>query len=151
MGDLDTWMDESFVKSLFQNSTGDTVNVKIIRDRNSGYVHVFSSPFPYPAATVQHLLPLAVSTILPDRHGRVSAQVSEAAFVRWYPTHLCIPLHRSFVPSFGVGGPPLTKLIPNASFPPSLLVPDPQPSFARRGSVLISCVLASCDTGHSLP
>lgn len=36
MGDLDTWMDESFVKTLFQNQTGDPVNVKIIRDRNSG-------------------------------------------------------------------------------------------------------------------
>lgn len=38
MGDLDTWMDEAFVKTLFSNSTGDPVNVKIIRDRNSGYV-----------------------------------------------------------------------------------------------------------------
>lgn len=29
MGDLDSWMDEQFIKSLYQNQTGD-VNVKII-------------------------------------------------------------------------------------------------------------------------
>lgn len=36
MGELDNWMDEQFIKTLFQNQTGDAVNVKIIRDRNSG-------------------------------------------------------------------------------------------------------------------
>lgn len=49
MGDLDNWMDETFVKSLFNNSTGDTVNVKIIRDRSSGYVLLFlflNAPLP---------------------------------------------------------------------------------------------------------
>ncbi|PSR81283.1 hypothetical protein BD289DRAFT_372831 [Coniella lustricola] len=48
MGDLDTWMDESFVKSLFQNQTGDIVNVKIIRDRNSGNAGYCFVEFPGP-------------------------------------------------------------------------------------------------------
>lgn len=49
MGDLDTWMDEAFVKTLFSNQTGDVVNVKIIRDRNSGYVTIsFLSLYPAP-------------------------------------------------------------------------------------------------------
>lgn len=36
MGDLDSWMDESFIKTVFQNATGEQVSVKIIRDRQSG-------------------------------------------------------------------------------------------------------------------
>ncbi|KAK7734793.1 hypothetical protein SLS63_004213 [Diaporthe eres] len=48
MGELDSWMDEQFIKSLYQNQTGDNVNVKIIRDRgtgNAGYCFVeFPSP-----------------------------------------------------------------------------------------------------------
>lgn len=36
MGELDSWMDEQFIKSLYQNQTGDNVNVKIIRDRGTG-------------------------------------------------------------------------------------------------------------------
>lgn len=36
MGDLDSWMDEAFVKTVFGNAIGDTVSVKIIRDRQSG-------------------------------------------------------------------------------------------------------------------
>lgn len=38
MGDLDNWMDEAFIKTVFGNAIGDTVSVKIIRDRQSGYV-----------------------------------------------------------------------------------------------------------------
>lgn len=30
MGELDSWMDEQFIKSLYQNRTGDNVNIKII-------------------------------------------------------------------------------------------------------------------------
>lgn len=36
MGDLDSWMDESFIKTVFVNATGEGVSVKIIRDRQSG-------------------------------------------------------------------------------------------------------------------
>lgn len=36
MGDLDTWMDETFIKTSFASATGEQVSVKIIRDRQSG-------------------------------------------------------------------------------------------------------------------
>lgn len=36
MGELDSWMDEQFIKTLYQNQTGNDVNVKIIRDRGTG-------------------------------------------------------------------------------------------------------------------
>lgn len=42
MGDLDNWMDENFIKGAFGTAMGDQVSVKIIRDRQSGYV--LSSP-----------------------------------------------------------------------------------------------------------
>lgn len=38
MGDLDNWMDENFIKGAFGTAMGDQVSVKIIRDRQSGYV-----------------------------------------------------------------------------------------------------------------
>jgi hypothetical protein len=38
MGEMEGWMDENFVKNLFQTSMGETVQVKVIRDRSSGYV-----------------------------------------------------------------------------------------------------------------
>ena len=31
-------MDENFIKGVFLSSTGETVNVKVIRDKNSGLV-----------------------------------------------------------------------------------------------------------------
>ena len=37
MGDLDPWMDENFVKQIWQQF-GEHVNVKMIRDKFSGYV-----------------------------------------------------------------------------------------------------------------
>lgn len=48
MGDIDSWMDENFIFSLFAH-TGEVVNVKIIRDRQSGQSHgygfvYFTSP-----------------------------------------------------------------------------------------------------------
>lgn len=36
MGEMEGWMDENFVKNLFQTSMGETVQVKVIRDRSSG-------------------------------------------------------------------------------------------------------------------
>lgn len=48
MGELEPWMDENFIKGVFLSATGETVNVKVIRDKNSGnagYCFVeFSSP-----------------------------------------------------------------------------------------------------------
>ncbi|KYK59018.1 hypothetical protein DCS_00145 [Drechmeria coniospora] len=48
MGELEPWMDENFIKGVFLSSAGETVNVKVIRDKNSGnagYCFVeFNSP-----------------------------------------------------------------------------------------------------------
>ncbi|KAI9903729.1 hypothetical protein N3K66_000258 [Trichothecium roseum] len=36
MGELEPWMDENFIKGVFLSASGETVNVKVIRDKNSG-------------------------------------------------------------------------------------------------------------------
>lgn len=38
MGELLPWMDENFIRTLFQTALNEIVQVKIIRDRHSGYV-----------------------------------------------------------------------------------------------------------------
>lgn len=38
MGELAGWMDENFVRNIFTTSMSENVQVKIIRDRHSGYV-----------------------------------------------------------------------------------------------------------------
>lgn len=38
MGELAGWMDEGFIRTLFQSTLNENVQVKIIRDRHSGYV-----------------------------------------------------------------------------------------------------------------
>ena len=38
MGELAGWMDEGFIRSVFQSTMNENVNIKIIRDRHSGYV-----------------------------------------------------------------------------------------------------------------
>lgn len=43
---MEGWMDENFVKNLFSTVLGETVQVKVIRDRNSGYVSTPASCFP---------------------------------------------------------------------------------------------------------
>ena len=35
---MEGWMDETFVKGVFSTVLGENVQVKVIRDRNSGYV-----------------------------------------------------------------------------------------------------------------
>ena len=37
MGELAGWMDEGFIRSVYQSAMNENVNVKIIRDRHSGY------------------------------------------------------------------------------------------------------------------
>lgn len=37
MGELEPWMDENFIKGVFLSAAGEGVNVKVIRDKNSGY------------------------------------------------------------------------------------------------------------------
>ncbi|KAL2255868.1 hypothetical protein VTK26DRAFT_2559 [Humicola hyalothermophila] len=48
MGEMEGWMDENFIKNVFQTVLGEAVQVKVIRDRNSGnagYCFVeFSTP-----------------------------------------------------------------------------------------------------------
>ncbi|KAH8890427.1 RNA-binding domain-containing protein [Thozetella sp. PMI_491] len=36
MGEMEGWMDETFIKNIFQTVLGEAVQVKVIRDRNSG-------------------------------------------------------------------------------------------------------------------
>lgn len=36
MGELEPWMDENFIKGVFVSTAGENVNVKVIRDKNSG-------------------------------------------------------------------------------------------------------------------
>jgi RNA recognition motif-containing protein len=36
MGEMEGWMDETFIKNVFQTVAGENVQVKVIRDRNSG-------------------------------------------------------------------------------------------------------------------
>jgi len=36
MGEMEPWMDENFIKGIFQTVLGEAVQVKVIRDRNSG-------------------------------------------------------------------------------------------------------------------
>jgi hypothetical protein len=38
MGELEPWMDENFIKGVFMSQLSENVNVKVIRDKNSGYV-----------------------------------------------------------------------------------------------------------------
>ena len=38
MGELEPWMDENFIKGVIYSGTSDNVNVKVIRDKASGYV-----------------------------------------------------------------------------------------------------------------
>lgn len=40
MGELAGWMDENFVRTIFSSAMNENVQVKIIRDRHSGYVSV---------------------------------------------------------------------------------------------------------------
>jgi hypothetical protein len=38
MGELAGWMDENFIRTIFSSAMNENVQVKIIRDRHSGYV-----------------------------------------------------------------------------------------------------------------
>lgn len=44
MGELEPWMDENFIKGVFLSAAGETVNVKVIRDKNSGYASAPTMP-----------------------------------------------------------------------------------------------------------
>lgn len=36
MGELEPWMDEAYIKNMYLQTVSENVNVKVIRDRNSG-------------------------------------------------------------------------------------------------------------------
>lgn len=46
MGEMEGWMDENFIKNIFQTVLAEGVQVKVIRDRNSGYVSSISLQTP---------------------------------------------------------------------------------------------------------
>ncbi|KFH48632.1 putative RNA-binding protein-like protein [Hapsidospora chrysogenum ATCC 11550] len=50
MGELEPWMDEAFIKGVFASAAGETVNVKVIRDKNSGNAGYCFVEFPTPEA-----------------------------------------------------------------------------------------------------
>jgi RNA recognition motif-containing protein len=50
MGELEPWMDENFIKGVFMSTTAEQVNVKVIRDKNSGNAGYCFVEFPTPEA-----------------------------------------------------------------------------------------------------
>ncbi|KAM5385424.1 hypothetical protein ACJZ2D_001065 [Fusarium nematophilum] len=55
MGELEPWMDENFIKGVFLSSAGETVNVKVIRDKNSGNAGYCFVEFQSPEAATKAL------------------------------------------------------------------------------------------------
>ncbi|EOO04238.1 putative trna selenocysteine-associated protein 1 protein [Phaeoacremonium minimum UCRPA7] len=55
MGELEPWMDENFIKNVFSTVAGETVNVKVIRDRNSGNAGYCFVEFPTADAATKAL------------------------------------------------------------------------------------------------
>lgn len=55
MGELEPWMDENFIKGVFLSATTETVNVKVIRDKNSGNAGYCFVEFQNPDAATKAL------------------------------------------------------------------------------------------------
>lgn len=55
MGELEPWMDENFIKGVFLSAAGETVNVKVIRDKNSGNAGYCFVEFAAPDAATKAL------------------------------------------------------------------------------------------------
>nr|BAK04269.1 predicted protein [Hordeum vulgare subsp. vulgare] len=55
MGELEPWMDENFIKGVFLSATTETVNVKVIRDKNSGNAGYCFVEFQTPEAATKAL------------------------------------------------------------------------------------------------
>ncbi|KAH8736331.1 hypothetical protein BGZ61DRAFT_472670 [Ilyonectria robusta] len=55
MGELEPWMDENFIKGVFLSAAGETVNVKVIRDKNSGNAGYCFVEFQSPDAATKAL------------------------------------------------------------------------------------------------
>ncbi|UNI16997.1 hypothetical protein JDV02_003379 [Purpureocillium takamizusanense] len=55
MGELEPWMDENFIKGVFLSAAGETVNVKVIRDKNSGNAGYCFVEFTTPDAATKAL------------------------------------------------------------------------------------------------
>ncbi|KAI1478879.1 RNA-binding domain-containing protein [Daldinia eschscholtzii] len=54
MGELAGWMDEGFIRTLFQSTLNENVQVKIIRDRHSGYEEPVYYRLPHPSPSGFH-------------------------------------------------------------------------------------------------
>ncbi|KAH8845420.1 hypothetical protein MCOR27_007737 [Pyricularia oryzae] len=55
MGELEPWMDENFIKQIWSTVCGETVNVKVIRDRQSGNAGYCFVEFPSSEAATKAL------------------------------------------------------------------------------------------------
>lgn len=55
MGELEPWMDENFIKGVFLSASGEAVNVKVIRDKNSGNAGYCFVEFTTPEAATKAL------------------------------------------------------------------------------------------------
>lgn len=55
MGELEPWMDENFIKGVFLSSAHENVNVKVIRDKNSGNAGYCFVEFQSPEAATKAL------------------------------------------------------------------------------------------------
>ncbi|ENH63203.1 Putative RNA-binding protein C23E6.01c [Fusarium oxysporum f. sp. cubense race 1] len=55
MGELEPWMDENFIKGVFMSAAHETVNVKVIRDKNSGNAGYCFVEFQSPEAATNAL------------------------------------------------------------------------------------------------
>ncbi|KAL2136190.1 hypothetical protein VTI74DRAFT_5068 [Chaetomium olivicolor] len=55
MGEMEPWMDENFIKNVCQTVMGENVQVKVIRDRNSGNAGYCFIEFPTPEAAQKAL------------------------------------------------------------------------------------------------
>lgn len=47
MGELEGWMDEAFIRQIFSHILGEAVNVKVIRDKATGYGYIWLQAYYY--------------------------------------------------------------------------------------------------------
>lgn len=63
MGEMEHWMDENFVKGVILTLLNQQVQVKVIRDRNSGYV--LCLPLTYPGRSADVPSPCSIQSHRP--------------------------------------------------------------------------------------
>jgi len=63
---MEGWMDENFIKNIFQTVLAENVQVKVIRDRNSGYVLFLALDLPACLAVIPLLVVFLQSLPIPS-------------------------------------------------------------------------------------